>query len=40
MTYNLGMKCEIFISGAHPDLAEHQEIAAELSAYLKKLMNW
>jgi lysophospholipase L1-like esterase len=26
--------------GGHPDLAEHREIAAELSAYLKKTMNW
>ncbi|MDR3714335.1 MAG: SGNH/GDSL hydrolase family protein [Puia sp.] len=26
--------------GGHPDLAEHQEIAAELSAYIKRLMNW
>jgi hypothetical protein len=26
--------------GGHPDLKEHQLIAAELSAYIKKLMNW
>lgn len=26
--------------GGHPDLAEHQQIAAELTAYIKKLMNW
>ena len=24
----------------HPDVAEHQEIAMELSAYIKQLMNW
>lgn len=24
----------------HPDVAEHKEIADELTAYLKKLMNW
>ena len=26
--------------GGHPDLAEHGEIAAELTVYLKKLMSW
>jgi len=26
--------------GAHPDLDDHQNIAAELTAYLKKKMNW
>jgi hypothetical protein len=26
--------------GGHPDLAEHMEIAAELTACLKKLMSW
>lgn len=26
--------------GGHPSLAEHQEIATELSAYLKKTMKW
>jgi lysophospholipase L1-like esterase len=26
--------------GTHPDMAEHQEIAHELTAYLKQLKNW
>lgn len=26
--------------GGHPDLAEHEQIAGELTAYLKKLMGW
>jgi Carbohydrate esterase 2 N-terminal/GDSL-like Lipase/Acylhydrolase family len=26
--------------GGHPDLAEHQVIAGELSAYIKNVMNW
>jgi hypothetical protein len=26
--------------GGHPDLAEHRQIAAELTAYLKKLEHW
>lgn len=26
--------------GTHPDMAEHLEMAAELTAYLKKLKNW
>ena len=25
---------------SHPDVAEHKEIAGELTAYLKKIMNW
>ena len=25
---------------SHPDVREHKEIAAELTAYIKKLMNW
>ncbi len=27
-------------AGGHPDLKEHREIAAELSAHLRQLMNW
>lgn len=26
--------------GSHPSVAEHKEIAAELTAYIKKTMNW
>jgi hypothetical protein len=26
--------------GGHPAIAEHQEIALELSAHIKKIMNW
>ncbi|MDD2791633.1 MAG: SGNH/GDSL hydrolase family protein [Sediminibacterium sp.] len=26
--------------GSHPNLAEHQEMAGELTAYIKKTMNW
>ncbi|NCD69593.1 SGNH/GDSL hydrolase family protein [Mucilaginibacter agri] len=26
--------------GTHPDMAEHREMAAELTAYIKKLKNW
>jgi hypothetical protein len=26
--------------GGHPNLAEHQEIANELSGYIKSIMHW
>ena len=26
--------------GTHPDMAEHKEMAEELTAYLKQLKNW
>lgn len=34
--------CKRYYHGCdtHPDVAEHQEIAAELTAYLKPLLNW